>query len=205
MNRRSIGAITAAALLLVACSDDDPKNRSATAPCPEGDGYARYFPQVTFWSDDLGDAPTPENPLFYQYLTAMNEPPLACGGDGRTEAFRFLWIGRDPLSIRASRQGNNASLTVVELERGTGQSLGHLSRSFTKKLQPAEWDHLIDSLHRPLGWPDFVNTGANDWVIEGVSGRKYIMFAGIDDNAKKAASIFLDLAGLSARAGMLGP
>jgi len=205
MNVRAlISAFTISQLLSACAVGEETHNRLATSPCPVASGDAHFFPHVTFWDDGIGDQDQPENPPFSLYLAAMNEPPLACGNDGNTVAFRLLWVGDKPVSIRATRHGRTATLTVVELDGKEGQAPGPVSRRFTRPMLPVEWNHLMDAVngkHSPL--PNVVNAGAALWVLEGLMNEKYVLFEGVGDDMNRSAMGFFDVAGLPVPAGML--
>ena len=171
------------------------KTRPIPDRCSPGSDDTHYFPQVSFWSDDLGDSSTQPRALS-EYLAAMNEPPLGCAIDRDVDSFRLLWVGDHPLSIRITRRDNVHELKLVELDSGNLQAPGKILRSFTKTINTAEWKQAVAALSGvPLMFPNHINIGATAWVLEGVYHRHYTMGWGENPGLGAVGQLFMQLAG----------
>lgn len=81
-----------------------------------------------------------------QQLAKLGEPDLSDAAQKLSIAVRFIWIPTfdSPISIRASRQNNKTTLTVVQMSGKGGYDWGSVKMKKAIEIDDKQWAKLID-------------------------------------------------------------
>jgi hypothetical protein len=176
------------------------------ASCPEAP-EARYFPVGAFHPPPDSRWDLFVRQWYSSYLAAMKEPPLSCGAQEITEAYRFLRLPSffaDPVAVRIVRRGDDYSLEATVLDGRGAERPGRVSERVTKKLSREQWQVAMAELKDMQFWrmptrdPHLPGTDGTRWIVEGRrDGRYHVVdrWEGTDGiGALGTGTVFLDLA-----------
>lgn len=81
-----------------------------------------------------------------QQLEKLGEPVLKDAAQKHLTGIRFIWVPTfdSPISIRATRQGDKKTLTVVQMAGKGGYEWGAVKTTKTIELADKQWAELID-------------------------------------------------------------